>query len=96
MTNHARHIGTIDPHRSDLDNPLAAVDLTACYPADDTYTTVPAIAAQLGISRMTVYRLVHSGELCAIRIDRTLRVPETCYRRFLARRRVVPDAADCQ
>ena len=32
--------------------------------------------ARLGVSTMTVYRMVHAGELPAIRVGRSFRVPE--------------------
>lgn len=40
------------------------------------FLTVDEVAALMQVSKMTVYRLVHSGELPAIRIGRSLRVPE--------------------
>lgn len=39
--------------------------------------TVDEIAALLRVSKMTVYRLLHSGELDAVRIGRSFRVPES-------------------
>ena len=33
------------------------------------------IAARVGVSKMTVYRLIHSGELPALRVGRSFRVP---------------------
>lgn len=36
--------------------------------------TVPQIAQELAVSRMTVYRLVHDGELPALRIGRSIRI----------------------
>ncbi len=39
-----------------------------------TFGTVPEIAARLVVSRMTVYRLIHAGELRAYRLGRALRV----------------------
>ena len=35
------------------------------------------VALEAGVSKMTVYRLVHSGELPAIRFGRSFRVPES-------------------
>jgi excisionase family DNA binding protein len=39
--------------------------------------TVAEVAAVMRVSRMTVYRLVHSGQLPAIRFGRSFRVPES-------------------
>jgi excisionase family DNA binding protein len=35
------------------------------------------------VSKMTVYRLVHSGELEAIRVGRSFRIPERALNRYL-------------
>ncbi|CAN5414453.1 MAG: excisionase [Nocardioidaceae bacterium] len=37
------------------------------------------------VSKMTVYRLVHSGELEAIRVGRSFRVPEHGVEAYLAK-----------
>ena len=37
------------------------------------------------VSKMTVYRLVHSGELPAVRVGRSFRVPEHVVEEYLAR-----------
>lgn len=37
--------------------------------------TVAEVAAQMRVSKMTVYRLIHNGELSALRVGRSLRVP---------------------
>ena len=44
--------------------------------ADVRFLTVDEVAAVLRLSRMTVYRLVHSGELEAVRIGRSFRIRE--------------------
>nr|WP_231121616.1 helix-turn-helix domain-containing protein [Motilibacter peucedani] len=38
--------------------------------------TVAEVADIMRVSKMTVYRLVHSGELPAVRVGRSFRVPE--------------------
>jgi excisionase family DNA binding protein len=38
--------------------------------------TVAEVAGALRVSRMTVYRLVHAGELAAVQVGRSYRVPE--------------------
>ncbi|HHW50100.1 MAG TPA: helix-turn-helix domain-containing protein [Pseudoclavibacter sp.] len=41
------------------------------------FLTVAEVADMLRVSRMTVYRMVHAGELPAIRFGRSFRVPES-------------------
>jgi excisionase family DNA binding protein len=41
------------------------------------------VAAVMRVSKMTVYRLVHSGELPAIRVGRSFRVPEQAVHDYL-------------
>jgi excisionase family DNA binding protein len=43
---------------------------------DVRYLTVAEVADAMGVSRLTVYRLVHSGDLPAMRFDGSFRVPE--------------------
>ncbi len=45
--------------------------------ADARFLTVAEVAEIMRVSKMTVYRLVHSGELPAVRFGRSYRVPET-------------------
>jgi excisionase family DNA binding protein len=42
---------------------------------DVRFLTVAEVADMMRVSRMTVYRLVHSGELPAIRFGRSFRSP---------------------
>jgi len=39
------------------------------------FLTVAEVASVMRVSKMTVYRLVHSGELPAVRVGRSFRVP---------------------
>ena len=49
---------------------------------DVRFLTVAEVAAIMRVSKMTVYRLVHAGELPAIRFGRSYRVPGVgCHRR---------------
>ncbi|MET1043898.1 MAG: helix-turn-helix domain-containing protein [Microbacteriaceae bacterium] len=41
------------------------------------FLTVAEVASMMRVSNMTVYRLVHSGELPAIRFGRSFRIPES-------------------
>ncbi len=45
-------------------------------PSDSTFLTVAEVAARMRVSKMTVYRLVHGGELPAVRVGRSFRVLE--------------------
>ena len=40
------------------------------------FLTIAEVASAMRVSKMTVYRLVHSGELPAVRVGRSFRVPE--------------------
>ena len=48
-----------------------------------TFLTVAEVAAIMRVSKMTVYRLVHGGELAAVRVGRSFRVPEPAVRDYL-------------
>jgi excisionase family DNA binding protein len=41
------------------------------------FLTVGEVAQMMRVSTMTVYRLVHSGELPAVRFGRSFRIPES-------------------
>ena len=44
---------------------------------DVRFLTVAEVAEIMRVSKMTVYRLVHAGELPAVRFGRSYRVPES-------------------
>ena len=44
---------------------------------DVKFLTVAEVAELMRVSKMTVYRLVHAGELPAVRFGRSYRVPES-------------------
>jgi excisionase family DNA binding protein len=48
-----------------------------------TLLTVAEVAAVMRVSKMTVYRLVHAGELPALRVGRSYRVPEQAVHDYL-------------
>ena len=64
-----------------------------CYMADNSpgdvsgvkFLTVAEVATVMRVSKMTVYRLVHSGELPAVRVGRSFRVPEDQVNEYLQR-----------
>jgi excisionase family DNA binding protein len=45
--------------------------------------TVAEVATLLRVSKMSVYRLIHSGELEAVRFGRSFRVPNSAVDAFL-------------
>ncbi len=47
------------------------------------FLTVAEVASVMRVSKMTVYRLVHSGELPAARVGRSFRVPEDAVNDYL-------------
>jgi len=51
--------------------------------SDAQFLTVAEVAAMMRVSKMTVYRLVHSGELPAVRVGRSFRVRETDANEYL-------------
>jgi excisionase family DNA binding protein len=40
------------------------------------FLTVAEVASIMRVSKMTVYRMVHGGDLPAVRVGRSFRVPE--------------------
>ncbi|WAP52382.1 helix-turn-helix domain-containing protein [Arthrobacter sp. ATA002] len=51
--------------------------------SDVKFLTVSEVADVMRVSKMTVYRLVHSGELPAVRFGRSYRVPESAVQQVL-------------
>jgi excisionase family DNA binding protein len=47
------------------------------------FLTVAEVATVMRVSKMTVYRLVHSAELPALRVGRSFRVPEQAVHDYL-------------
>lgn len=58
-----------------FDRPLAEVKLL----------TVAEVAGILSLSRMTVYRMVNSGTLPALKVGRSVRIPEHVVVEYLRR-----------
>jgi excisionase family DNA binding protein len=55
------------------------------------FLTVAEVATLMRVSKMTVYRLVHSGELTAVRVGRSFRVPERAVHEYF--REAFPESA---
>ncbi|QTG79663.1 helix-turn-helix domain-containing protein [Arthrobacter crystallopoietes] len=56
-----------------------------------SFLTVSDVAARLNVSKMTVYRLVHSGEMPAVHIGHSFRINETAVAAYLAEAAVEAD-----
>ena len=56
----------------------------ATEPAKQRFLTVAEVAEQMRVSNMTVYRILHSGELPAIRVGRSFRVPAEALESYLS------------
>ncbi|PXY32009.1 helix-turn-helix domain-containing protein [Prauserella muralis] len=52
-------------------------------PRQVQFLTVAEVASLMRVSKMTVYRLVHSGELPAVRVGKSFRVPEKAVHDYL-------------
>lgn len=51
--------------------------------ADARFMTVTEVAGMMRVSRMTVYRMIHAGEVPAVRFGRSYRVPESAVEQIL-------------
>ena len=51
--------------------------------SDVRFLTVAEVASVMRVSKMTVYRMVHSGDLPAVRVGRSFRVPERAVHDYL-------------
>ncbi len=51
--------------------------------SDVHFLTVAEVAALMRVSKMTVYRLVHNGDMPAVRVGRSFRVPEQAVHDYL-------------
>jgi excisionase family DNA binding protein len=47
------------------------------------FLTVAEVATMMRVSKMTVYRIVHAGEIPAVRVGRSFRVPEKAVHEYL-------------
>ena len=70
------------PIRDASSPPRSFDDITALE--DASFLTVAEVAAVMRVSKMTVYRMIHAGELPAVRTGRTFRVPAKSVREYLS------------
>ena len=47
------------------------------------FLTVAEVATAMRVSKMTVYRLVHNGELPAVQVGRSFRIPKQAVHTYL-------------
>lgn len=73
-----RPIGAPHPAAMPVGRPNVPVQRQAV-----TFLTVAEVASMMRVSKMTVYRLVHAGELSAVRVGRSFRVPERAVQDYL-------------
>jgi excisionase family DNA binding protein len=52
--------------------------------SESRFVTVAEVAEQLRVSNMTVYRLIQSGQMAAVRVGRSYRIRERDVDRYLA------------
>jgi len=52
-------------------------------PSDVKFRTVAEVAAMMRVSKMTVYRMLHNGEIPALRVGRSFRVREEDVNEYL-------------
>jgi excisionase family DNA binding protein len=58
----------------------------------DRLLTVGEVADAMRVSNMTIYRLIKSGQLAAIRVGKNYRIRESDVNRYLAERSVRTEA----
>lgn len=68
--------------------------MTSEQPGRVRFLTVAEVAEVMRVSKMTVYRLLHSGEMPAVRVGRSFRVPQDALDHYLATAYVEQEAED--
>lgn len=63
-------------------------------PSAPRFLTVAEVAQMARVSRMTVYRMVHAGDLPAIRVGKSFRVPEAAAQEMLSQGLPLSEAED--
>lgn len=48
------------------------------------FLTVAEVAQQLRVSKMTIYRMIHAGELPALKVGKSFRVPSAAAEQLVA------------
>ena len=60
----------------------------------DRLLTVAEVAAAMRVSNMTIYRLIKSGQLAAVRVGKNYRIRESDVDRYLSERFVQGEGAE--
>lgn len=47
------------------------------------FVTVAEVADLMRVSKMTVYRMIHSGDIPAVRVGKSFRVPQTAVQQMI-------------
>ena len=72
------------PRRTDLKLMAPGLHTSPSASGAPSFLTVAEVAAMLRVSKMTVYRMVHSGDLPAMQVGRSFRVPERAVHDYLS------------
>jgi len=72
------------PRRTDLKLMAPGLPTPPSASGAPSFLTVAEVATMLRVSKMTVYRMVHSGDLPAMQVGRSFRVPERAVHDYLA------------
>ena len=62
----------------------------------DPMLTVGEVAGTMRVSNMTVYRLINSGQLAAVRVGKNYRIRESDVTRYLSDRAVKADGQEAE
>ncbi len=62
--------------------------MTSEQPGRMRFLTVAEVADVMRVSKMTVYRMLHAGEIPAVRVGRSFRVPQDALEQYLATARI--------
>ncbi len=78
----------MSPDRKPAAKPAQRPGAAAKEPSDSAlaevkFLTVAEVAGVMRVSKMTVYRMVHAGDLPAVRVGRSFRVPEKAVHDYL-------------
>jgi excisionase family DNA binding protein len=69
--------------RFDAESPVNMTTTPERAFSEVRFLTVAEVASVMRVSKMTVYRLVHGGDLPAVRVGRSFRVPEQAVHDYL-------------
>lgn len=84
------HNSHMSPYSEDHARPIDGVRtprrrIPLADPTAPRFLTVAEVAEMCRVSRMTVYRWVHAGDLPAVRFGKSFRVPQAAAQEFLSK-----------